>query len=85
MLEESIRTSELATRIAAYGALLQEGNNALARYDRWEATPKHTKFAGPRATVRRNMKRYISELQALEKELARRYDHLAPNDTRATP
>ena len=72
MLEESIRTSELAARVAAYGWLLQEGDNALLRHERWEAASERKNYAEAKTIVRNNMKRYVVELKALEKELGER-------------
>lgn len=72
MLEESIRANELAARIAAYGWLLQEGDNALLRYERWEAASELKRYSGAKSTVRKNMKHYVRELKALERALGER-------------
>ena len=67
LLHDSIVANKQAALATAYGALLQEGHNALERYARWEK-PGKRKYAGVQRTTRLHMARYRKALAALEAE-----------------
>ena len=52
-IEKSIRASEISAKLAAYSALLQESDNALERYERWEQKSKDADYKVVKEKVRK--------------------------------
>ena len=67
-IEKSIKANEIAARLSAFSALLQECDSAPDRYERWEknATGDYTKV---KEKVRGNVKAYRIEIEILLEQL----------------
>jgi hypothetical protein len=68
-IEKSIRANEISARLAAYSALLQEGDSALERYERWEQRGNGHDYSNVKAKVRDNVKTYRTEIEKLVSQL----------------
>jgi len=66
-IEKSIKASEISAKLAAYSTLLQEANNALERYERWEEKSKDADYRQVKEKVRNNIIRYRAEIEELIK------------------
>ena len=68
-IEKSIRASEISAKLAAYSALLQESDNALERYERWEQKSKDADYKVVKEKVRKNITSYRAEIEQLVSKL----------------
>ncbi len=68
-IEKSIRANEISARLAAYSALLQEGDSAVERYERWEQRHNGQDYSKVKAKVRENVNTYRTEIEKLVRQL----------------
>lgn len=68
-LAKSIRANEISARLMAYSTLLQECDNALLRYERWEKVSPNSDYKQVKAKVRESANAYRAEIEKLLNEL----------------